>query len=154
MRCSNSLLDAPTETTTTLLFYQSQDPEQMTDPVKAACLKFTTGGYRTEVTPYAGTFIGQIVVTMTYDENQNVCKVQSIDAANQAAKNVRAGTPNLVMLCYGASGYPQFYTHELNRTVVCLPVGAGKPVELLYPTFTAVGQPLRLKSCAFRLKGY
>ena len=153
MRYSNSLLDAPTQTTTTLLFYQSQDPEQMTDPVKAACLKFTTGGYYA-VTPYTGTLIGQIVVTMTYDENQNVCKVRSIDAANQAAKNVRIGTPNLVMICYGASGYPQSNPHELNRTVVCLPVGAGKPVELLYPTFTAVGQPLRLKSCAFRLKGY
>ena len=154
MRYSNSLLETPTQTTATLLFYQSQDPGQMTDPVKAACLKFTTSGYHTEVTPYTGTLIGQIDATMTYDENQNVCKVRSIDAANQAAKNVRIGTPNLVMICYGASGYPEPSDWEVNRTVVCLPVGAGKPVELLYPTFTAVGQPLRLKSLAYRLKGY
>ena len=56
-------------------------------------------------------------------------------------------------MTFGSASYG--YLSEACAPVAGLPVGAGRPVELVNGgVFTAVGQPLKLKTFALRLKGY
>ena len=139
-------------------FYQI-DPAILTDPVKMAALKLAA--HCTTTTMGAGFVeIGWLYATMAYDESLNLIRVKSIDVENQAAKNIGIGTANFCLVSFGGYDYNKFVDGYTGTPVACgpvagLPVGAGRPVELASGgVFTAVGQPLKLKTFALRLKGY
>lgn len=97
--------------------------------------------------------IGSLYATMAYDESLNLIRVKSLDTTNQAAKNTGVGTVNLCVVVFGSANYGAM--GEEGAPVAALPVGAGRPVELINNgVFTATGQPLKLKTFALRLKGY
>ena len=134
-----------------LRFYQI-DPAIITDPVKMSALKL--GAYCTPATMGAGfAAIGTLYATMAYDETLNLIRVKSLDSTNQAAKSTGVGTVNFCLVTFGSASYGNL--SEAAAPVAGLPVGAGRPVELVNGgVFTAVGQPLKLKTFALRLKGY
>ena len=147
MRFSHSFVAAPTGTASTLYFFEV-DPTILTDPVKMASVKTThstAGNYQV----YPGKLIGTIAAQLVFDEALKVMRVKQIDLASQAAANSATGTPNLCVIGFMLSTY-----YNKFAAMVSLPCGVGKPVELLKTSFDAVGQPLRLKSLAYRLKGY
>ena len=97
--------------------------------------------------------LGELYATMAYDETLNLIRVKSIDSTNQAAKSTGVGTANFCLVTFGSADYGDL--NEASAPVAGLPVGAGRPVELANGgVFTAVGQPLKLKTFALRLKGY
>ena len=146
MRFSHSFVAAPTGTASKLYFFEV-DPTILTDPVKMASVKITQTSGLFPV--YPGKLIGTIAAQLVFDEALKVMRVKQIDLASQAAANSATGTPNLCVIGFMLSpGSNKF------AAMVSLPCGVGKPVELLKTSFDAVGQPLRLKSLAYRLKGY
>ena len=135
-----------------LRFYQV-DPAIITDPVKMAAIKAASYLNTTSMGSMF-TYIGSLSATMAYDESLNLIRVKSLDTTNQAAKNTGVGTVNLCVVAFGSANY---YGSESEPAapVAALPVGAGRPVELINNgVFTATDQPLKLKTFALRLKGY
>lgn len=127
-----------------------QVPETViTDPAKMAAVKSRVRTGLNAVT------IGMLSATLAYDEALNIVKVQSIDAANQAAKNTATGTPNLCLVEFSGINGADSGSLTMHHVTAALPVGPNRPVELAGGgVFTSVGQALRLKSFAFRIKGY
>ena len=152
MRYSLRGLYNPADTDVALFRFYQIDPAIITDPVKMSALKLRA--YCTPATMGANFVdLGQLSATMAYDETLNLIRVKSIDSTNQAAKNTGVGTANFCMLSFGSADYDNL--SEGCAPVAGLPVGAGRPVELVNGgVFTAVGQPLKLKTFALRLKGY
>ena len=149
MRFSHSFVAAPTGIASKLYFFEV-DPTILTDPVKMASVKITQSTYGL-YPEYPGKLIGTIDAQLVFDEALKVMRVKQIDLASQAAANFETGTPNLCVIGFMlALGYD----YGEFAAMVSLPCGVGKPVELLKTSFDAVGQPLRLKSLAYRLKGY
>ena len=146
MRFSHSFVAAPTGTASNLYFLEV-DPTILTDPVKMASVKITHSAGNYQV--YPGKLIGIIAARLVFDEALKVMRVKQIDLASQAAANFETGTPNLCVI-----GFMLSTVYNKFAAMVSLPCGVGKPVELLKTSFDAVGQPLRLKSLAYRLKGY
>ena len=156
MRYSIRGLYAPQATDVAQLRFYQVDPAIITDPVKMAAIKASS---YLDTTSMGSMYvdIGSLYATMAYDESLNLIRVKSLDTTNQAAKNTGVGTVNLCVVVfgvvfgsanYGAMGEPA-------APVAALPVGAGRPVELINNgVFTATDQPLKLKSFALRLKGY
>ena len=152
MRYSLRGLYTPAGTDVALFRFWQIDPAIITDPVKMSALKLR--GHYNPATMGAGfAAIGTLNATMAYDETLNLIRVKSLDSTNQAAKSAGVGTANFCLVTFGGAGY--VYLSEACAPVAGLPVGAGRPVELVNGgVFTAVGQPLKLKTFALRLKGY
>ena len=155
MRYSLRGLDSysPADTDVALFRFWQIDPAIITDPVKMSALKLLV--YCNPATMGANFVdLGQLSATMAYDETLNLIRVKSIDSTNQAAKSAGVGTANFCLVTFGSANYGDL--GEASAPVVAgLPVGAGRPVELANGgVFTAVGQPLKLKTFALRLKGY
>lgn len=152
MRYSIRGLYGPQNTDVAQLRFYQVDPAILTDPVKMAALKFSS---HLNTTSMGSMFvnIGSLYATMAYDESLNLIRVKSLDTTNQAAKNTGVGTVNLCVVVFGSASYNVI--GEASAPVAALPVGPGRPVELINNgVFTATGQPLKLKTFALRLKGY
>ena len=152
MRYTLRGLYEPATTDVALMRFYQIDPAILTDPVKMSALKVSN--HCTTTTMGSGFVnIGSLSATMAYDESLNLIRVKSIDVTNQAAKNTGVGTANFCLVSFGGANYGS--VNEASGVVAGLPVGAGRPVELASGgVFTAVGQPLKLKTFALRLKGY
>ena len=152
MRYSLRGLYSPANTDVALLRFYQIDPAIITDPVKMSALKLRAH-YTPETMGAGFVDLGVLYSTMAYDETLNLIRVKSIDSTNQAAKSTGVGTANFCLVTFGSANYGDL--EELCAPVAGLPVGAGRPVELVNGgVFTAVGQPLKLKTFALRLKGY
>ena len=152
MRYSIRGLYGPLGTDVAQLRFYQVDPAIITDPVKMAAIKASSYLNTTSMgSMYVD--IGSLYATMAYDESLNLIRVKSIDTTSQAAKNTGVGTVNLCVVAFGSANYGAM--GEPAASVAALPVGAGRPVELINNgVFTAAGQPLKLKTFALRLKGY
>ena len=154
MRYSIRGLYGPLDTDVAQLRFYQVDPAIITDPVKMAAIKASSYLNTTSMgSMYVD--IGSLYATMAYDESLNLIRVKSLDTTNQAAKNTGVGTVNLCVVVFGSANYNNTSNYEAAAPVAALPVGAGRPVELINNgVFTATGQPLKLKTFALRLKGY
>ena len=153
MRYSIRGLYRPQDTDVAQLRFYQVDPAIITDPVKMAAIKAHSYLNTTSMgSMYVD--IGSLYATMAYDESLNLIRVKSLDTTNQAAKNTGVGTVNLCVVVFGSANY-NTSNLEAAAPVAALPVGAGRPVELINNgVFTATDQPLKLKTFALRLKGY
>ena len=155
MRYSISGLYYPQSTDVAQLRFYQVDPAVITDPVKMAAIK---AAFYLNTTSMGSMFvdIGSLYATMAYDESLNLIRVKSLETASQAAENTGVGTVNLCVVVFGNVPYGSTGAEvEAAAPVAALPVGAGRPVELINNgVFTAAGQPLKLKTFALRLKGY
>lgn len=154
MRYSIRGLFGPQDTDVAQLRFYQVDPAIITDPVKMAAVKIHSV-MNTTSTGASSSFIGSIDATMAYDESLNLIHVKSLDTVSQAAKNTGIGTVNLCVVVFGNVSYNDIVVSEVAAPVAALPVGPGRPVELINNgVFTAAGKPLKLKTFALRLKGY
>ena len=158
MRYSIRGLYGPQETDVAQLRFYQVDPAIITDPVKMAAIKASS---YLDTTSMGSMYvdIGSLYATMAYDESLNLIRVKSLDTTSQAAKNTGVGTVNLCVVVFGVvfgdTNYRSMDGEPTAAPVAALPVGAGRPVELINNgVFTATDQPLKLKTFTLRLKGY